>query len=83
MTAAYRLISVNPFPAVCDKCGRECPERHLVVAGSNGATLKLGDKCAWNLAGVKAIDRIQPIEVEVTDADRADSLEFLMSWMGG
>lgn len=78
---AFRLISVNPFPAVCQECGKECPERHLVVADENGNTLRLGTSCAWKVAGVKATDRIAPIEVEVTDADREASLAFVLSWM--
>lgn len=80
MTATYRLLSVNPFPAVCQECGTECPERHLVVADEHGNTRKLGTSCAWKVAGVKPTDRIEPIEVEVTEADRAESLAFMLSW---
>lgn len=79
----YRLLSVNPFPAVCDGCGTECPERHLVVADEAGTTLKLGTTCAYRLAGVKPTDRIAPIEVEVTEADRQASADFVMWWMNG
>lgn len=79
----YRFLSINPFPAVCDACGRECRERHLVVADETGKTLKLGTKCAWDVAGVKPTDRIAAIELEITDAERAESAAFLMSWMNG
>lgn len=77
----YRLLSVNPFLAVCAACGTECPERHLVVADEAGNTLKLGTTCAYRLTGVKPTDRITPIEVEVTDADRQASADFMMSLM--
>jgi hypothetical protein len=83
MNNRYRLLSINPFPAVCSACGRECPERHWVAVDSSGKTHKFGVSCAWTIAGIKPTDRPVPIEVEVTEADRAESLDFLMSWMNG
>lgn len=80
----HRLLSVNPFPAVCDACGRECPERHLVIVEqATGKTMKVGIACAWNFAAVKPTDRIAPVEIEDTEQDRAESAAFAMSWMNG
>lgn len=78
----YRLIALNSTAAVCDACGRECRERHVIVADGAGVTLKLGTTCAWNLYGIKPTDHIEPVEAELTDADKQASLDFLLSWMG-
>lgn len=56
----YRLVSVETTPAVCAKCGRECPERHLIVVDDAGETMRLGTTCAWLVARVKPTDRIVP-----------------------
>lgn len=81
MTTSYRLIEVRTSPAVCDECGRECPERHMIVAGPDGGIRKLGVTCAVKVAGIKPTNQIERIEVEATEIDRQESLDFALSWM--
>lgn len=58
MSTTHRFIALVLGPAVCDECGRECPERYEVVESrATGERLRLGSACAWKVAGVKPTDR--------------------------
>lgn len=74
---SYRLIRVETSPAVCDHCGRECPNRHLVIADPTGTETRLGTSCAYDVAGIKPTDRI----AATVQGTPEESAAFVLSWM--
>lgn len=68
----------------CDACGRGVRTSVEIIENTEtGEIQHLGIGCAFNLTGIKPTDRIVPVEVEPTDAERAESLTFMLSWMNG
>lgn len=86
---AWDLLDVvsaghSDFSMKCDDCGSTCRRRYFrVINTETGEIRDLGSDCAWKLYGIKATDRKHVIEVEPTDAERQESLGFMLSWMNG
>lgn len=83
---AWQLIRIDhgTRQSKCDACGRGVQGTIDHIRNTEtGEILHVGQGCAAKFYGIPRGARPVPVETEPTEAERQESLDFMLSWMNG